>query len=137
MKQDANAILIDVPAAPPTANLIWRSAHGQTYLSQEAKTFIQLVALSVRGCKLPANWDAVKVEITVAPTRRSGDVDNRVKPVLDALTRCGFWRDDAIVARSEIEFAPPEKNGRTVIKVTKHARGKFAAPFPEIQNSLF
>lgn len=31
------------------------------------------------------------------PNRRIYDADNRIKTLLDAMTRCGFWADDSLV----------------------------------------
>lgn len=137
MKQNANAIFIDVPAPPPTANTIWRNGQGSTYLSREARDYFQLVALCVRGKKLPKTWTSVSVELIIAPRRRAGDVDNRIKPAFDALTKCGFWKDDSIVARAEDEFAAPTKTGRTLYIIRNHPQGKFAAEFPQLQGDLF
>ena len=56
-------------------------------------------------CDLP-KWERVKVRITVAPSRRSGDVDNRIKPVLDVLesrgmkvvyVSCRFGKENKVV----------------------------------------
>ena len=56
-------------------------------------------------CDLP-KWKRVKVQITVAPERRSGDVDNRIKPVLDVLesrgmkvvyVSCRFGKENKVV----------------------------------------
>lgn len=87
---------------PPSANSIWRNARGKTYLSLEYKSFLQSV---VNCCAetLTKHWETdaqYVVYIELHPsTRRKYDVDNRIKPVLDALTKAGVWDDDSQVVQ--------------------------------------
>lgn len=82
---------------PPSANAIWRNARGRTYLSQEYKTFLEEVAAAWRSEPIEG-WETnarYTVTIQLFPaTRRKYDVDNRIKPTLDALTKAGAWLDD-------------------------------------------
>lgn len=106
-----------IDRAAPTANLIWRTFKGRTVLSKEYREFIAAVAAAV---KVKNVWEYVSVYVTVRPKRRIGDVGNRSKAVMDALTRAGFWEDDKIVARVVETFAEPLKkypNGATLIVV--------------------
>ena len=116
-------LVFDIPAPPPTANLIWRAAHGRNYLSARAASYYKLVALTTRGERVPDDWTSVDVEIIVQLTRKSGDVDNRIKPVLDALTRAGVWTDDSIVGRVSCELSQTGK-GRTRV-VIRRRENKF------------
>lgn len=82
---------------PPSANVIWRNARGRTYLSKEYKAFVENVIAEWRA-NVVENWEtdaryAVWIQL-YAPTRRKFDVDNRIKPTLDALTKAGAWLDD-------------------------------------------
>ena len=109
-------IIVAIPAAPPSANLIWRNGrHGQ-YLSAEARAFYAIAGMTTRNVKIPADWSCVDVEIVVETPTGRGDVDNRIKPVLDALTRAGVWSDDRVVGRVSCQFAPPGK-GRTLVTI--------------------
>lgn len=110
-----------IDRAAPTANLIWRTFKGRTVLSKEYREFIAAVAAAV---KVKTVWEYVSVYVTVRPKRRIGDVGNRSKAVMDALTRAGFWEDDKIVARVVETFAEPLKkypNGATLIVVAPAA----------------
>ena len=122
-------IRIEIPAAPPSANRIWELGKGRAHVSKAATAFYTLTCYALGGRVLPSSWEAVNVSILVAPTQRSGDVDNKIKPVLDALTRARFWQDDRIVAYVSCEFLPPEKRGRTVVYIER-AVAKFAAVDP-------
>lgn len=61
------------------------------------------------------NWKRVSVKITVSLPRRLGDVDNRIKPVLDALeargmkvveASCTFGKENSIVIKDHCERKP-------------------------------
>lgn len=82
---------------PPSANRYWRNWRGRTVISAEAKTF--KAAAKVLAHKQGARPLAGDVRVTVQwfRARKSGDVDNRAKVVLDALQGIAY-ADDAQVA---------------------------------------
>lgn len=108
-------IVVEIPATAPSANRLWRGGNGRTYLSKDAVAFYNLVRACLSGRRAPESWKFYDVEIHISPTRRSGDVDNRIKPTLDALTHAGFWEDDKRVARVSADFSLPSKDGGTVV----------------------
>lgn len=111
-------VIIRIPAVPPSANRIWRKGQENLYLTQEAVAFYNIVAAACARIAPPyANY--YDVEIVITPVRKAGDVDNRIKPTLDALTKARFWSDDDRVARVTCSFAAPDKNkkGCTVVYV--------------------
>lgn len=112
---DMETITLQFDAAPPTANLIWRNGRGHSYLSPKAAAFYEVVGYVVAGRSIPSDWEAVDVEIIVRTKQGRGDVDNRIKPVLDALTRARFWDDDRRVGRVACQFARPGKEQTRVI----------------------
>jgi Holliday junction resolvase RusA-like endonuclease len=50
-------------------------------------------------------------------TNARQDIDNRVKPLLDALTVCGIMEDDSQVVDLRIRRGPVIKEGRVVVRV--------------------
>lgn len=106
-------------AAPPSANKIWRTYAGKNVLSEEAKDFYRLVRFQLAGKRVPEDWNYYKVELVVEPRIKSGDVDNRIKPVLDALSKAGFWSDDKRVAFVSCQFGKINKRGRTIVRVSE------------------
>ena len=106
---------------------MWRNGKGREYLSPAMKMYIQLVtvAAKIERFRIPASWEYVDVAIYVSLQRRSGDVDNRIKPVLDALTRAGVWEDDKIVASVSARLTSPSKTGATWIRLHKAETPKF------------
>lgn len=105
---------------PPSANNIWRNAGRQTYLSPLYKRFIAEVFARVP--RQVSDWKAfagpVRVTITWhPPTRREYDIDNKLKPTLDALTRLGVWLDDAQVIELRVTKGPIVKGGQATIEI--------------------
>lgn len=113
------ALTLRFSDAPPTANHIWQASGRRQFLSKEANAWNKLVALELAGATVPKDWRYYKVEIVVEPKRRQGDVDNRIKPVLDALTKAGFWKDDKDVAFVSCRFGRVNKEGRTTVYVSE------------------
>lgn len=106
---------------PPSINAYWKHrVAGKlaiVYLSKEAIKFRQDVRSTV---KFDEKFTGrVKVTINLfAPSKRSYDIDNRVKAILDSLTHIGLWNDDEqvdilIVKRGCIE----KNNGFCVVEV--------------------
>lgn len=130
------AILLAIPAAPPSANRIWRQARGRQILSREARLFYDLTALACAGKRAPAAWRFYRVDILIEPQRQAGDVDNKIKAVLDGLTKCGFWPDDKQVAAVSCRFGNVDKQGRTFV-VVREEKQKFWQTARQWLSSLF
>ena len=110
-------------AVPPSANRIWLQNRrlGRVYLSPQYRTFKSLVKIQCAQTRIPQDWRYCAVSITVHPRSRRGDVDNRIKAVLDALTDAGFWMDDKVVAEVTARFGRPDKDGCTLIEITERS----------------
>lgn len=114
-----DVIVLTIPAYPPSTNRLWRSGKGRVYLSDETKRFYQDVLISLLetgNARAPKGWKYFNVDVVLHPARRAGDVDNRIKPILDALTQTGFWDDDSLVGRVSCEFGAVSK--RPYIEMT-------------------
>ena len=100
---------------PPSANRYWRHLSrgpmaGRTLLSAQAREYRIEVAAECQARGLLRREDEVQVTIVLtAPDRRRRDIDNPVKPLLDALTHAGAWLDDSQVARLVVERRVPNK----------------------------
>ncbi len=117
-------IIFDFPIVPPSVNTLWRIERGKARLSKEARDFYALVKLFVRGKRAPRAWRYYAVDILIEPSRRSGDVDNKIKAVLDSLTKAGFWKDDSLVAAVSCQFGKINRRGRTIVRVSER-KSKF------------
>lgn len=107
---------------PPSANHIWRAGNGRTYRSKEYKIFLNNVCVAWLTTNR-AGWRTdrfYKVEIDLYPQdRRKFDVDNRIKPTLDALTNANVWNDDSqVVSVTATKREPDKRRPRAVVAIT-------------------
>ena len=117
---------------PPTLNHNIGRNGGRYYKDDDYKRFQTSVGwLWLKA--VPPLWSqtaryAVAIELIYDSNRRY-DVDNRVKPILDALTKAGAWKDDVqvdeiLVVRGEIDRDRP----RAVVKIRTLAQRAGAGP---------
>lgn len=108
-----------LPCMPPTVNNAFATVRGRRVLTKSQKDFRKVVS-GIVAKRIPDDWEFVDVEIILIPKRKMRfDVDNRIKPTLDALTSCGFWRDDSQVASVFIQVSEPCEEEGTIITVEK------------------
>lgn len=115
------ALTLDLPE-PPSANRYWRHARGRTYRAQEADRYVAAVRAAV--LQLPAHvrralplTGPVAVRLEWHRSRAAGDLDNRIKQPLDALTVAGVWGDDAQIVRLEATRHESPRAGRLVVTI--------------------
>lgn len=97
---------------PPSANRYWRNFRGRMVRSREATAYIAEVQAIMRG-RLPEAGD-VALELEVVRPRRSGDLDNSLKVVLDSL-RGSLYVDDKQVV--ELHAWRMDRKGRGSVQV--------------------
>jgi crossover junction endodeoxyribonuclease RusA len=83
---------------PPSANRYWRSCRGRVVPSTEAIAYKRSVGLLCRAARAPKLSGDVVVTVEVFRPARRGDLDNRLKVLLDALRGYVFDDDDQVVA---------------------------------------
>jgi crossover junction endodeoxyribonuclease RusA len=80
--------------APPSANRYWRNVKGRMVKSREGRAYCKMVAHTPwDDGDCPPMFGAMGVEVRWARRKRMGDLDNRLKVVLDSL-RGIAWADD-------------------------------------------
>ena len=108
-----------LPTMPPTVNNAFATVRGRRVLTKSQRDFRKVVSGIVYK-PMPDDWEYVNVKIVLIPKRKMRfDVDNRIKPTLDALTSCGFWKDDSQVASVFIQVSEPCEQDGTIIVVEK------------------
>jgi crossover junction endodeoxyribonuclease RusA len=109
---------------PPSANQHWRSVtirgRARVLLSKAGREYRSRVAGAVVG--LPRSHDhggRLCVSINLCPPdRRKIDVDNRIKPLLDALTEADVWGDDEQVDELHVYRDALHPGGRAVVEIS-------------------
>lgn len=113
---DGNKILdCEIAVCPPSVNHYWVAAGKRRYLSKRAKDFIALVALFVKPHKTTAR---LGLDITFHfPDRRTRDIDNHLKAVLDALVKARLCVDDEQFDVLHVKRGSVVKGGLVTLKV--------------------
>ena len=101
---------------PPSANACWRHWKGRTLVSAEYRDFKRRVAL-LWGKPTPMDGP-LSVEVRLFRPRKSGDIDNRIKPLFDSLNGLA-WHDDAQIARLLVERSEDKLNPRAEVRVLR------------------
>lgn len=82
---------------PPSINHYWRVVRGRPILSRDGRLWKQEAGARALAAKLRRIDGPVAVELTWYRGRRSGDLDNRVKVVLDVLRGLAYRDDKQVV----------------------------------------
>ena len=103
---------------PPSINTYWGFHGHRRFLTKKANVFKQLVASAV---KQHPPFGTQKLSISLdfyPPDRRIRDIDNPVKPLLDALVAAGLFEDDSQVKVLNLKMNDPIKYGLTKVKIS-------------------
>ena len=88
---------------PPTANTHWRNVNGRTLLSKKGREYRAEVMIRCANKGRIEKRCRVDIE-AFPPDKRKRDVDNILKPVLDALQSAGVLADDNLVRELRTVF---------------------------------
>jgi len=113
---------------PVSANDYWRTriagsgkkAFVTTYLSEAAADYKSIVSKLFYGAEAMRMTGPVVFTARFYRPQKSGDLDNRVKPLLDALTGRA-WGDDRQVVEMHLYLFDDPANPRVEITITPHA----------------
>ena len=103
---------------PPTVNSYWGFSGHRRFLTIHAREFKQQVAHIVS--QQPIRFGNVKLSIEIRiwwRDRRIQDLDNRVKPLLDAITQADLIPDDSNFKQIHVYEGGVVKGGRCKIKI--------------------
>lgn len=82
---------------PPSTNRLYRNMKGVMVKTDEARNYAFAVALLARTKKLKPFECEVSITLDFYRPRKAGDLDNRLKAVLDALQGTAFVNDSQVV----------------------------------------
>jgi len=106
---------------PPSINHYWKHRHisSSVYISAEGLKFRQNVAIAARNLKRFGN-DRLSINMELsAPTPRKYDIDDRIKAVLDALTKARLWDDDEQIDEITVRRCAIKKGGELKIIIER------------------
>lgn len=89
---------------PPSVNTYWGFKGSHRFLTPKAKTFKQEVWVAAFNSK-HGGYNDKRLSITVnlyPPDKRVRDIDNVLKPLLDALTHAKLFNDDGQIDRLNV-----------------------------------
>lgn len=102
---------------PPSVNHYYRHHNGHVIISKHGREYRKLVVDLMRDIGQPMQGRlSVKIDMH-PPDARRRDVDNVLKPLLDALQHGRAFNDDSQIDRLTIERMPPIKYGYTVVEI--------------------
>lgn len=124
----ANVACLSLPW-PPSVNRYWRSPNkgrlaGRTLLSAEARAYREAAAFAViqGDGNVPTLTARLAVSIVACPPdRRKRDLDNLLKPLLDALTHNAVIADDSLIDDLRITRGDIVTDGLVIVTVTEVA----------------
>lgn len=114
-----NTIFLTLPY-PPSVNTYWGFHGHRRFLTTRAVQFKKQVAQEVSLC--PVRFADARLEVFITlnpPDKRTRDIDNVLKPTLDALVSAGLFLDDGQIDRLVIVRSNIIKGGSMRVGVGK------------------
>jgi crossover junction endodeoxyribonuclease RusA len=103
---------------PPSVNCYIRRGNNRSYMTKQGKRFREEVIATTDGGDPFTGRLAVAIELT-APDKRKRDIDNHVKPVLDALQHGNVFLDDSQVDLLRVARCHTESPGCCDVTITE------------------
>ena len=102
---------------PPTVNHYYTIARGRKILSPRGRAYRTRCVASIRLQRQRETLVGLVLvrAVFVPPDRRTRDVDNVTKPLLDAMKHGGVYGDDAQAKRVQLVMAEPDKRHPRVV----------------------
>lgn len=102
---------------PPSINTYWGFHGHRRFLTKKANVFKQLVEVAVKQHS-PLGDKLLRISLDFfPPDKRKRDIDNPVKPLLDALVSAGLFADDSQIKELNLKMNDPIKHGLTRVKI--------------------
>ena len=106
---------------PPSVNTYWGFKGHQRFLTNKARQFKGAVAHEVSLTSIRFGSSRLELIIALyAPDKRIRDIDNILKPLLDALVQANLFDDDSQVDMITIVRKEPIKGGKTTVVVKSY-----------------
>lgn len=115
---------------PPSINNYWIASGHRRFISQRGRDFKADVSTYVIEQNIPKlGTIQVNIDIILRPrSKKLMDIDNCIKPILDAIQDAGVIDDDVQVARVSIERGLIQKGGSCVVMIIPMSQDVNLAP---------
>lgn len=81
---------------PPSANRYWKIGNNRVYVSDEARSYKQDVCFRLIANRLTTATGDVALTVRLFRPQKSGDLDNRLKVLLDAMQGVVYETDKQV-----------------------------------------
>lgn len=103
---------------PVSTNRLWRHVGYRTLLSREGRAYRAAVGAILAAARVRPLDGPLAIDIEIhPPNRRSYDLDNRLKSLLDALQHGGAFHDDSQIVRLSARKCPPVPGGMAIVRI--------------------
>jgi crossover junction endodeoxyribonuclease RusA len=112
---------------PPSVNHYWRSIPlrrcSRVILSREGRRYRERVCARLVNSGVPPLGGRLEVRLVLhAPSRRTSDIDNRIKAIGDALEHAGVIGNDSQIDHWDVWRGPVVKGGMAVVEIEEMRR---------------
>lgn len=104
---------------PPSANRYWRYAHGKIVVNPEAQNYKEVIKMLARVDQVTALNGPVSLTVAIYRARKSGDLDNFLKILIDALQGI-FYRNDSQIREIHATLHEDRHEPRCEVMVTRY-----------------
>lgn len=87
----------NLPLPPSLNNIFFNKPHGGRAKTTDYKNWLDTAAWEIRGQRVAVFRGDVRVCIVIGRPNKTSDIDNRIKPVLDAMQKAGVISNDKAV----------------------------------------
>lgn len=105
---------------PPTVNTYYKKTRYGTRISEKGRKYRADILTEVEeqfGSMLTLDTPLLVEVVLFPPDKRTRDLDNCMKALLDALTEAGVWEDDALVAQLQIYRGEVLYSGKAAVYI--------------------
>jgi len=115
---------------PPSINNYWIASGHRRFISQRGRDFKASVSSYVIEQNIPKlGTIQVNIDIILRPrSKKLMDIDNCIKPILDAIQDAGVIDDDVQVTKVSIERGLIQKGGGCVVMIVPMSQDVILAP---------
>jgi crossover junction endodeoxyribonuclease RusA len=113
------SVTVTLPV-PGSANTNWRMGNGRMYKAASSRSYRALVAPICRKALRTPFTKPVSVQVIWYRARKSGDLDNRLKVLLDSIQGM-LYTDDSLIYYIEAERRDDPDHPRMVVIVEEAA----------------